>query len=224
MQEGLPVRLTGLARGSLTKVPLRRRVSVSLTADTEAASAATLSPSPSPSSSSPSTAATGVGAAAAPGGVGALGVAASGAAPAVNARNLEWALSRFNGYVGVTGVLNRMHGERFAAAPALYATMLEEVGRRGLIYLDARPGGAAPQSTRLPPFRAVDLVLDAPAVRGEVDERLGQLERVAREGGTAVGLAEGPTPMVIDRIAAWATALPLRGYALVPVSAVIVPR
>ena len=148
----------------------------------------------------------------------------TGAAPAVNARNLEWALSRFNGYVGVTGVLNRMHGERFAAAPALYATMLEEVGRRGLIYLDARPGGAAPQSTRLPPFRAVDLVLDAPAVRGEVDERLGQLERVAREGGTAVGLAEGPTPMVIDRIAAWATALPLRGYALVPVSAVIVPR
>ena len=30
--------------------------------------------------------------------------------------------------------------------------------------------------------------------------------------------------MVIDRIAAWATALPMRGYALVPVSAVIVPR
>ena len=148
----------------------------------------------------------------------------TGAAPLANARNLEWALSRFEGYVGVTGVLNRMHGERFANAPELYATMLEEVARRGLLYLDARPGGAAPQSSRLPPFRAVDLVLDAPAVRGEVDERLTQLERIAREGGTAVGLAEGPSPMVIDRIAAWATALPLRGYALVPASALVVAR
>ena len=147
----------------------------------------------------------------------------TGSAPAVNARNLEWALSRFNGYVGVTAVLGRMHGERYANAPELHAVMLEELGRRGLIYLDPRPGGGAPPSSRLPPFRAVDLVVDAPAVRSEVDERLGQLERRARENGTAIGLAEGPTPMVIDRIAAWATSLPVRGFALVPVSALIVP-
>jgi hypothetical protein len=145
----------------------------------------------------------------------------TGATPAANARNLEWALSRFNGYVGVTGVLGRMHGERFANATELHAVMLEELGRRGLIYLDPRPGGAPPPSSRLPAFRAVDLVIDAPAVRSEVDERLGQLERRARETGSAIGLAEGPSPMVIDRIAAWATSLPVRGFALVPVSALV---
>ncbi len=145
------------------------------------------------------------------------------AAPAANARNLEWALSRFTGYAGVTAVLGRMHGERFANATELHAAVLEEFARRGLLYLDPRPGAAPPRSPRLPPFRAVDLVVDAPAVRNEVDERLGQLERRARETGSAIGLAEGPSPMVIDRIAAWANALPVRGYALVPVSALIAP-
>lgn len=147
----------------------------------------------------------------------------TGASRATNERNLEWALSRFTGYVGVTAVLGRMHGDRFANATDLHAMMLEELGRRGLIYLDPRPGGTPPPSSRLPPFRAVDLVVDAPAVRSEVDDRLGQLERRARETGTAIGLAEGPTPMVIDRIAAWATSLPVRGFALVPVSALVAP-
>ncbi len=145
----------------------------------------------------------------------------TGAAPAENARRLQWALSRFEGYAGVTAVLGRMHGERFANAPELHAVMLEELARRGLLYLDPRPGGQPPRSAHLPPYRAIDLVVDAPPVRSEVDERLGQLERIARETGAAIGLADSPAPMIVDRIAAWATSLPVRGYVLVPVSAII---
>jgi polysaccharide deacetylase 2 family uncharacterized protein YibQ len=147
----------------------------------------------------------------------------TGATPGENALRLEWALSRFNGYVGVTAALGRMHGERFAGAPELYAGVLEEIGRRGLLYVDPRPGGAAPPSEALPPFRAVDEVIDNPAVRSEVDAALERLEKRARETGSALGLADTPTPMTIDRIAAWANALPVRGYALVPVSAIVAP-
>ena len=147
----------------------------------------------------------------------------TGAAPLENARRLEWALSRFTGYVGVTAVLGRMHGDRFANAPELFSTMLEELARRGLLYVDPRTGGAPPRRPGMPAFRAVDLVVDSPAVRAEVDERLAQLERRAREGGVAIGLAEEATPMVVDRIAAWANSLPVRGFVLVPVSAIVAP-
>ena len=147
----------------------------------------------------------------------------TGGAPGQNALNLEWALSRFNGYVGVTAVLGRMHGERYANAPELYAVMLEEIARRGLMYVDPRPGGAMPRTAGMPPYRAVDLVVDGIQVRAEVEARLAQLEKIARERGMALGLADSPTPMTIDRISAWATSLPVRGMVLVPVSAVVAP-
>src|SRR6185312_9640575 len=62
----------------------------------------------------------------------------TGHAPGVNAQRLEWALSRFPGYVGATAALGRLHGERYAAAPELFAAMLEEIARRGLLYIDPR--------------------------------------------------------------------------------------
>ncbi len=148
----------------------------------------------------------------------------TGAPPAQNALYLEWALSRFSGYAGVTAVLNRMHGERFANMTELYASMLEEIGRRGLFYVDPRPRGAAPRRPGMPPYRSVDLVIDAVPVRAELDLALTQLERIARADGVALGLLEGPAPLLVDRVSAWATSLPARGYALVPVSAIAAPR
>ncbi|MCX7383902.1 MAG: divergent polysaccharide deacetylase family protein [Alphaproteobacteria bacterium] len=148
----------------------------------------------------------------------------TGAAPAQNALNLEWALSRFTGYAGVTAVLNRMHGERYANMSELYATMLEEIARRGLFYVDPRPRGAAPRKTGMPPYRAIDLVIDAVPVRAELDQQLAQLERIARVDGVALGLLEGPAPLLVDRVSAWAISLTARGIALVPVSAIAAPQ
>jgi polysaccharide deacetylase 2 family uncharacterized protein YibQ len=148
----------------------------------------------------------------------------SGASAAQNALNLEWSLSRFTGYVGATGALGRMHGERYANAAELQAWMLGELASRGLLYIDPRPGAAPPRAAGMPPFRAVDVVVDAPAVRSEVDNRLAELEKRAREAGSALGLANTPTPMVVDRIAAWATSLSVRGFVLVPVSALVAPN
>ncbi len=145
------------------------------------------------------------------------------APPAVNAARLEWTMSRFAGYVGATGALGRMSGERFAASDQM-PTLLEELGARGLLYVDARPDAAPPPPTNAPnaaPRRAVDLVIDEPPVRVEIETKLAQLEQLARDRGSAIGLAGGTTPVTTERLAAWAATLSQRGLVLTPVSALV---
>ena len=142
----------------------------------------------------------------------------TGNAPAMNDQRLEWALTRFAGYVGATGALNGMRGERFGAAPELMAPVLRELAARGVLYIDPRP--VAPP----PPFdagRSVDVVIDEPAVRTEIEANLARLEQVAKDHGSALGLVGIPRPVTLDRIAAWATTLAARGFVLVPVSALV---
>jgi hypothetical protein len=141
----------------------------------------------------------------------------TGAPLETNAHALRWALSRLAGPVGATGALGALRGERFAASEQM-AMVQEELGRRGLLYVDPRPGGKLPPGAAA---RAVDLVIDEPAVRAEIDARLERLEQLARDRGSALGLASAPTPVTIDRLAAWASLLAQRGIVLVPVSALV---
>jgi polysaccharide deacetylase 2 family uncharacterized protein YibQ len=140
------------------------------------------------------------------------------APPGQNARRLDWALSRIAGYVGATGALGRLHGERFAAAPDQMTPVLAELADRGLLYVDPRPGTATPSG------RAVDLVIDELPVRSEIDTALARLEQLAHDRGNALGLVDGPSPITNERLAAWATGLAQRGVVLVPVSALLSPR
>ncbi len=135
-----------------------------------------------------------------------------------NMANLEWVLSRFPGYVGVIGVVGGMRGERFAAMEQSYHALQESLRNRGLLYLDARPGVNAPLRAW---GRSVDLILDEPATRAEIEKRLGELEAIAKARGSALGLAHAPTPVVVDRLAAWAAGLERRGLVLTPVTSLI---
>lgn len=133
-----------------------------------------------------------------------------------NRDRLHWALSRAQGYVGVVGAIGNMRGERFAANAELLGALQEELTRRGLLYIDARPGAASPARAF---GRAVDVVLDEPATRGEVERRLAELEALARQHGSALGYAGDPVPSVVAALAGWSAGLEERGLALVPVSA-----
>jgi polysaccharide deacetylase 2 family uncharacterized protein YibQ len=136
-----------------------------------------------------------------------------------NLDRLDWALARSAGYVGVLGGLGGgMRGERFAQMAELLGTVQNVLYTRGLLYIDPRPGAPAPARAW---GRSVDLVLDEPATRGEIERRLAELERLARERGSALGLAGDPAPVVIDRLAAWAAGLEARGLVLAPVTALI---
>jgi polysaccharide deacetylase 2 family uncharacterized protein YibQ len=135
-----------------------------------------------------------------------------------NMANLEWVLSRFPGYVGAIGVVGGMRGERFAAMEQSYLALQESLRNRGLLFVDARPGVAAPVRAW---GRSVDVVLDEPATRAEIERRLGELEAIAKARGSALGLAHAATPVVVDRLVAWSAGLDRRGVVLVPVTAII---
>lgn len=139
---------------------------------------------------------------------------------ALNRQRLEWVLTRFAGYVGATGALNGMRGERFAAASELMNPLLAELAARGLLDIDPRPGAPHPPHVT---GRSVDVVVDEPAVRTEIETNLARLEQVARDRGAALGLVDQPRPVTLDRIAAWAATLGSRGLVLAPVSAIVQP-
>ncbi len=142
----------------------------------------------------------------------------TGNTPSENADRLDWALSRIQGQVGAIGALGPLRGERFAAVPEMIGTMQDTLRLRGLLYLDPRPGAGTPDRAW---GRGVDLVVDDLATRGEIERRLAELERIARDRGSALGLASDPAPVVVERIATWAAGLEQRGFVLTPVSVLI---
>jgi polysaccharide deacetylase 2 family uncharacterized protein YibQ len=147
----------------------------------------------------------------------------TGASESTNAQRLDWALTRITGYVGATGALGELRGERFGAAIDQMAPVLDRVADLGLLYVDPRPN--VQHLTGTPAQRgvgrAVDIVLDDPPGRDAVDRKLAMLEQLARDNTGAIALAGRPTPVTIGRISAWAATLPSRGLALAPVSVVV---
>jgi polysaccharide deacetylase 2 family uncharacterized protein YibQ len=140
------------------------------------------------------------------------------AAAAENLKRLHWLLSRFGTYVGA---MNYMGG-RFTSEPKAMETVLAELGKRGLLYLDdgtSVRSRAREASLGRVPFASADMVIDAEPDAAAIDNRLTQLEAIARERGQAIGVASA-YPVSIDRIAAWAKDAARRGVVLVPVTAV----
>lgn len=145
----------------------------------------------------------------------------TGLSPAENAARLDRVLALFNGYAGVTGAMgNGLHGERYAAS-AQIVPMLQELARRGVFYIDPRPGGTLSSAGAGLASRAVDLVLDEPPLRTEIEAKLARLAQLAHDHGSALGLADSPSPVTTARLAAWAATLKQQGLVLVPVSALI---
>ena len=134
-----------------------------------------------------------------------------------NIDRLQSLMSRFQGYVGVASFM----GGRFTATEQALTPVLREVAQRGLIYVD---DGASPRSVASQiagshslPFAKADVVLDS--TPAEIDRALARLEVVARDTGSAVGLATAQ-PAAIARIAEWAKKVEARGFVLVPISMV----
>ncbi len=138
-----------------------------------------------------------------------------------NLPRLYWVMSRLSGYVGVTNALGQLHGERLSSQPDQIESVLDDVSRRGLLFVDARPGKA-----RLPLAwnRSVDILIDDdPADEASLDSRLDTLSHMALDKGSALGLVSLPRPKTLERVAAWTTTLTAKGLALAPVSALVKP-
>jgi polysaccharide deacetylase 2 family uncharacterized protein YibQ len=137
-----------------------------------------------------------------------------------NLDRLFWLMARFGGYAGV---LNNM-GARFTASGADFAPIVEELGARGLGYLDdgSSNRSLAPQltSSNKVPFARADLLVDANPARDAILAALGSLEAKAVENGAAIGIVSA-LPISVSTIAEWSRELESRGVVLVPATALM---
>ena len=135
-----------------------------------------------------------------------------------NISRLEWLMSRFTGYAGVMNY----QGARFTTSASALTPVMSALGARGLLYVDngASARSLAPEIARkagMPAVQATRIV--DPVQNPEViATSLDTLEKVAREKGSAVGVASG-FPVTVDALVQWAASLKEEGYVLVPVTA-----
>lgn len=139
--------------------------------------------------------------------------------PEDNLKRLQWLMSRYTGYVGVT---NHM-GAKFETTPESLQPVLEELKRRGLLFVD---DGSAAQSATRNIGDAIGLEYSIASVRiegqsaAEIAKQLAQLETEASTRGAAIGVARA-NPVTVKQLADWAGKLEAKGIVLVPVSAAV---
>jgi hypothetical protein len=143
-----------------------------------------------------------------------------GAPEDANIERLNWAMTRFTGYAGITNLLGgRLLGDRNALEP-----VMNDVSRRGLMFFDSTSGSrsAAPEvaAQLKAPFVGSTVTIDSVQSPADIDERLSQLEDAARASGCAAG-SGFVYPVTIARIRNWADGLSGRGFVLVPASAIV---
>jgi polysaccharide deacetylase 2 family uncharacterized protein YibQ len=136
-----------------------------------------------------------------------------------NLERLDWVLGRIDGYVGVT---NHM-GSRFTTMPEAIKPVLSAINDRGLMFVDSRASTrsiAAKLASDLGLPRAInDRQIDQEASRPAIDNRLAEIERIARESGSAVAMAQ-PYPVSLERLREWLPTLETKGLVLAPITAV----
>lgn len=137
-----------------------------------------------------------------------------------NRTRMHSLLGRVTGYVGV---VNQM-GSRFTTSAPHLRPVLTELRDRGLLFVDSRSSlrsVAARTATEIGLPRIINnRFIDAEASRSAIDERLEELQRIARISDHAVGIGQ-PFPVTIDRLVRWTRAIEEEGFALAPASAMV---
>ncbi|MDH3594831.1 MAG: divergent polysaccharide deacetylase family protein [Rhodospirillales bacterium] len=136
-------------------------------------------------------------------------------------RRLEWGLGRFEGYVGI----NNHMGSRFTGSLLGMAQVMAELRARGLLFIDSMTSGASlgiGLARRMGVAHASrDIFLDnEPEDPEAIRRQLAKLERIARRRGAAIAIGH-PHDATLEVLARWLPELEVRGFALVPISAIV---
>ncbi len=139
--------------------------------------------------------------------------------PSENVKRLQWLMSRFSGYFGVTNYM----GARFTSSEKSLQPIMKWIAQRGLVYLD---DGASPRSLTAKlsapsglKVKVAQVRLDYGQTPQSIRSELEKLERIAAEQGMALGVGSG-MPLTVKLVMEWAKTLSARGIVLVPASAV----
>ncbi|MDR3475941.1 MAG: divergent polysaccharide deacetylase family protein [Devosia sp.] len=144
----------------------------------------------------------------------------TGQPPRANLDKLYWLMARFGGYVAM---INHT-GARFTASAADFGPIMEELGTRGIGYLDDgtsnRSVAAQLAQADKVPFGRADLILDADPARAPILAALDQLASIATAKGQAIGIISA-LPVSIATVAEWAQTIDTHNVQLMPASALM---
>lgn len=144
----------------------------------------------------------------------------SGDGAAENEDRLQWLMSRFTGYVGLTNFM----GDKLMASTPAYSPILAELGRRGLLFLDDGLGKRSltadiAQKVGLPAAKA-DRVVESGSAAPALRTVFSEIEAIAKEKGRAI-VTIPALPANIEMVAQWEKELAKKGLVLAPLSAII---
>jgi len=115
-------------------------------------------------------------------------------------------------------------GARFVADDSAMEPVMQDLARRGLLYLDdgttARSVASQLALKDGVPFAQGDATIDASRDRGDILKKLDQLEATARAKGFAIGTGSA-FQVTVDTVAGWINEAVKRGVEIVPVTAVM---
>src|SRR5256885_2682860 len=138
-------------------------------------------------------------------------------------QRLRWDLARFDGYVGI----NNHMGSRFTSDAGALEPVMQELRRRGLLFIDSRTvahsAGSEVAGKYGGPHAGRDVFLDDDISTPAIAARLAELERIARHNGSAIAIGH-PHDQTLDALKAWLRDVPSKGFVLVPVSAIVKER
>jgi len=146
------------------------------------------------------------------------------AMPSAEIRSLtNWGLDRFEGFVGV----NNHMGSRFTEDERGMCIVLEEINKRGLLFLDSRTSShtVGPKIARklgMPELER-NVFLDNDNVPAKVLKQLQEVERLARKYGHAIAIGH-PRDATIEVLKTWIPQAQERGLAIVPISVLMKDR
>ncbi|MEX6634117.1 divergent polysaccharide deacetylase family protein [Hyphococcus lacteus] len=134
-------------------------------------------------------------------------------------KNLEWNLSRFDGYVGV----NNHMGSKLTADIAAMKTLLSYLNHKDVFFVDSVTDSdtavrKAAREIGVDVFSRDVFLDDTVGDRTEVKKQLVLAERIARETGYVVAIGH-PRKETLDVLGPWLTTAEARGFELAYVSA-----
>jgi len=139
---------------------------------------------------------------------------------AANLRNLEWLLSRAQGYFGVTNY----NGDRFLTRADVAAPVLDKLSKSGLSFVfdgsvNAPSLPALSTSAKLPFAQGYNLI-DPQQDTGIIQSELSRLTAQAQNSGGTIGVGFA-YPETITAVKNWARGLDSQGLMLAPTSSTL---
>ena len=133
---------------------------------------------------------------------------------------LNWGLNQFSGFVGI----NNHMGSRFTSNLEGMRTVMQELKKRKLIFLDSVTSGSTKGQIAANqigvPFIARNIFLDHIDDVNEIKRQLDAVKRLAKKQGFAVAIGH-PSDATIEVLDLWLTEIENENFQLVPISALI---